>query len=388
MNEQPYKRSFFGAVAAGAAASAFPTSAHAKPKLPTTDLIRVGVIALNDNSHMNPNYSIWPQTINPTEPDRWPYGRTTRMLITHCWDKDPAMADLFAKKYNCTAVKNYYDMVGKVDGMIFAGFNECEWWPRLTEPYLKAGIPCYINRPFAYSMKDAKYMVELSKKHNAPILCTDEREYIKEAMIARARVRSLLAEGKNIVGANSVNAAGEWSQHGVHGLYYLLAILGMDVGKVSLQADGWWREVTPTAHQKMSWALLTLQYNGISIDDVERQQTKPFTVSQQHYGPYNAGIRLYYDGGWWDDAHKHVQGERQDRLYYLFFPTVLAIQRLFETREMQWSHDYILRKTQIFLAAFKSHLDHDGALIDVDSLHDDWQAPSPYPDWLDKNIFQ
>ena len=51
-------------------------------------------------------------------------------------------------------------------------------------------------------------------------------------------------EKKNIIGANSTNAAGEWPQHGVHGLYYLLAILGMDVGMVSFQADGWWREPT------------------------------------------------------------------------------------------------------------------------------------------------
>ena len=378
------RKSFLGPLSLGAS----PAAAQTKPKLPETDLLRVGVIALNDNSHMNPKYSIWPPTINPTEPDIWPYGRTTGMLITHCWDKDPEMAALFAKKYNCTAVKNYYDMVDKVDGMIFAGFNECEWWPQLTEPYLKAGIPCYINRPFAYSMEDAKYMVELSKKHNAPILCTDEREYIKEAMIGRARVKSLLSEGKNIVGANSVNAAGEWPQHGVHGLYYLLAILGMNVGKVSFQADGWWREKTATSPKKMTWALLTLQYNGIEIDGVEYRQTKPFSVSQQHFGPYNAGIRLFHDGGWWDDAHKHVRAERHDRLYYLFFPTVLAIQRLFETRQMQWSHDYILKKTKIFLAAFKSHLDHDGALIDVDSLPDDWRAPSPYPDWLDPAIFR
>ncbi|KKL12130.1 hypothetical protein LCGC14_2538840, partial [marine sediment metagenome] len=75
------------------------------------------------------------------------------------------VAEELAKKYKCEAVKNYYDMVGKVDGMIFAGFNEVKWWPQLTKPYLEAGIPCFINRPFAYSMKDANTIIKTAKKH-------------------------------------------------------------------------------------------------------------------------------------------------------------------------------------------------------------------------------
>jgi hypothetical protein len=63
------------------------------------------------------------------------------------------------------------------------------------------------------------------------------------------------------------------------------------------------------------------------------------------------------------------------------------MQRLFETRQMQWSHEYILQKTKIFLTAFKSHLEHRGALIRVDDLPDDWEAPSPYADWIDERIF-
>jgi hypothetical protein len=93
--------------------------------------------------------------------------------------------------------------------------------------------------------------------------------------------------------------------------------------------------------------------------------------------------------GWWDIAHEHTQGDNGfNRHFYLFFPTVLAMQRMFETREMQWSYDYILKKTQIFLAAFKSHLDHNGAMYPVDDLPDDWEAPSPYADWIDESIFK
>ena len=63
------------------------------------------------------------------------------------------------------------------------------------------------------------------------------------------------------------------------------------------------------------------------------------------------------------------------------------MERMFETREMPQSYDYMLKKTRIFLAGFKSHLEHNGGLVSVDDLPDDWEAPNPYPDWIDSSIF-
>ena len=388
MENNTSRRSFIGkAAAAGGAAVAGAQNAQAqtKPKIPSTDLIRVGAVALGDNSHLN--YDIWAPMINPEVHKPWPVGRTTRMLITHCWDSRPELAANFAKKFKCEAVKNYYDMVGKVDGMIFGGFNEVKWWPQLTKPYLEAGIPCFINRPFAYSMKDAESIVETAKKHNTPILCTDEREYIQQAIIARHKVGDLIREGKTIYGAHSANAAGEWPQHGVHGLYFLLAVLGLDVESAGYQADGWWREATPTA-TKQNFGQLTLQYRGISIEGAGEQKT-PFMAAQIQRAPRaDITLRIYHNRGWWDVAHEHTQGDNSfNRHFYLFYPTVIAMQRMFETREMQWSYDYILKKTKIFLTAFKSHLEHNGAQYPVDDLPDDWEAPCPYAEWIDEAIF-
>ena len=375
-----------GALAGGATIITSKTApVRAAKQQPVTDLIKVGVVALGDNSHMN--YSIWAPMINPVEPEKWGPGRTTRMLITHCWDSRPELAEQFAKKYKCEAVKNYDDMVGKVDGMIYAGFNECKWWPQLTRPYLKAGIPCFINRPFAYSMKDAHDMVDTARDNNAPILCTDEREYIQQAIVARHKVEALLKQGRRILGAHSTNASGEWSQHGVHGLYFLLAVLGMDVESAGYQADGWWKEETPTA-TKQTYGQLTLQYNNLSIEGAGVSKN-PFMASQfQTWPRADITLRLYHDLGWWDIQHEHTPGDGGfNRHFYLFFPTIIAIQRMIETREMQWSYEYILKKTKIFLTAFKSHLEHNGSMIKVGDLPFDWEAPSPYADWIDEGIF-
>ena len=67
--------------------------------------------------------------------------------ITHMLrDSRPDVAAEFARRYECEAVRNYDDMVSKVDAMIYAGFYETKWWPQLTKPYLEASIPCHINR--------------------------------------------------------------------------------------------------------------------------------------------------------------------------------------------------------------------------------------------------
>jgi len=390
MTDKPSRRRFFGTTAlAGAAAltGTRPAAAQSRRTVPSVELLQVGVIALGEGSHLN--YDIWSPMINPVPGKDW-YGRTTRMKITHCWDRDPTVAATYAKEFSCEAVKNYDDMVGKVDGMIFAGFFEVKWWPQLTRPYLEAGIPCHINRPFAYSMKAARDIIETAKKHNTPIQCTDEREFIKESVTARGKVEQLLKEGKNILGANSDNSAGyEYPAHGVHGLYYLLAILGLDVGQVSLQADNWWNNVTPTSPKSMEYGLLTLQYNGIDIPGVGKQNKK-FMVAQQQLSGYtsNANMRIYYDGGWWDIDNHWTYNDHAMRMYSLFFPTVIQMQRLFETRKMIWDYDYILEKTRIFLAGFKSHLEHNGGFVKPDDVPEDWEAPCPFPDWINEDIFK
>ncbi len=384
------RRSFFGKAAAAAGGSAFSAGkvrSQIRRASSPLELLNVGAACLGDNSHMN--YRIWAPMINQTDREQWPMGRTTRMRITHCWDRDFDRARQFAQEYGCEAVKEYDGMVGKVDGMIFAGFNEVKWWPQLSRPYLEDGIPCFLNRPFAYSMKDAQEIVARSRQFNTPILCTDEREFIQQTNIGRKKIAEMLRNGFTISGANGDNSAGnEYPQHGVHGLYFMLAILGLDVAKASYQADGWWREVTKAAKTKQTWSQITLQYRGIDIDGVGTQ-TRPFVASQLQTGSSgDASMRVYHDGpyrGYWDIEHPWTTG--WERRFYLFFPTVLAMQELFETRKMRWSYDYILKKTRIFLTAFKSHLEHEGAMLDVDTLPDNWEAPCPYPDWLEESMF-
>ncbi len=120
------------------------------------ELIEIGVVCTGGYNHMK---QIWNLYMNPpvgkeVRGGYWP--RSTGMVATHCWDPDPEDAKTWAKANGANVVDNYYDMVDKVDAVIFADYSACGWFPGLTKPYLEAGLPCLINRPFALSMKDAE----------------------------------------------------------------------------------------------------------------------------------------------------------------------------------------------------------------------------------------
>ena len=77
------------------------------------------------------------------------------MDITHVWDVNPEAAKKFGARMGAAVVDRYDDMVGKVDGVIFGGFYEVPWQHKLAQPYIEAGIPVYLSRPFAYRLKTA-----------------------------------------------------------------------------------------------------------------------------------------------------------------------------------------------------------------------------------------
>ena len=97
------RRSFVGQMAlAGGAAAAMPDIAKAQGKTKTgADLMTVGFACVGSSSHGG----LWAPTINPVPGDRWP-GRSTNMLITHCWDSRPEEAERFAGRYGCEVVKH------------------------------------------------------------------------------------------------------------------------------------------------------------------------------------------------------------------------------------------------------------------------------------------
>ena len=313
-------------------------------------LLSVGVLTCGPWSHVA---DIWGPVVNATD------GRTrkTGMQMTHVWDIVPGDAEKFAARYGAEVVPNFDDMVGEVDGVILSDFDATPAFKELTRPYLEAGVPIFINRPFAYNLSDARDMIDLAEEHGTPIMCGSSFEYVREVEIIRKRLKSL----GPITGFVADNSMSDFASHGIHGLYFIYACLGGGVTRVSY--------LTPDWHAP----------NGVVVLEYEaRAGGKPFygCVQQIPTTGANAWIKVFGKESteqwiWWEAT-------QWDRDTFLWLPMLLRMQEMFETGEMPEPYENLYEKTQIFLAGFKSHLEQDGAPVALTEI-DDWSAPIMNP---------
>ena len=256
------------------------------------------------------------------------------MRITHCWDIEYEKAQEIAAPYGCEVVKNFDDMLGKVDGVISGGYYNHPWNHILHEPYLEAGLPNLINRPFANSLAKAEQMIELARKHGATILAPSSHEH--NDAISRAKA---WANDKQIVCYTATNSFDDYPTHGIHGVYMVckaIAEAGNPVVSVAYQTDSW--------HSPPG--VITLEH----VDSSGRQ----------FYGT------LHQMSGSWGTVQIHTQeayGGENFKIYTgtgypfdkteIWLPTIWAFQNMALHKEMPQTFAEILQKTNVFLAGLE-----------------------------------
>ena len=379
MLESNSRRSFItkSAIAGGAllggASNAFAKRKKFKRKSPSSvELMEVGVITCGYYSHIE---DIWGLLINsPTGEDGAYWPRQTGMVMTNVWDPDREASEKFAKKYDVKVVKNYSDMVDKVDGVILSDYYATGWWPQLSKPYLEAGMPTLINRPFSLSAREAKEMIARSKKYNAPILVPSSDETILETIQARHRLKLKLDEGAKITGAMAFEPCGEYPAHGVHSIYNLHTILEPNVIAASLNADKWW-EWGPKGAM-MNWLVKGEGENTdyyVAIRMSQEFDTNGWVMVSTSKG------RVFAD-------NDHV-GDVFTRYRNMFLSTCIEFQKMIETNKQPQTYEHIMAKTMTYLTGFYSHLVMNGAMVSCADVPEDWRAPQVMPDRIPDNIF-
>lgn len=118
-------------------------------------------------------------------------------------------------------------LVGKVDGVLIESQGGGAHLGH-ARTFLGRGIPCFIDKPFACSVKDAREMVALAEGHKAALFSSSSLRYAAEVTDVAAR--------RGDVGA--VNGAVAWSpatlhpknpglfHYGIHGVETLYALMG------------------------------------------------------------------------------------------------------------------------------------------------------------------
>ncbi|MCE5250258.1 Gfo/Idh/MocA family oxidoreductase [bacterium] len=362
------RRAFMKTTAAIGAASLVQSVAptvHAAPQSAKRKL-RIGALAVGA-------YSFWSYTwgdlLSPhgTTVNRGSLGTDLfNMEITHVWDVNPEEAQKFASKVGAKVVKRYDDMVGEVDGVAFGGYYETPWQYRLARPYVEAGIPTYLSRPFAYSLRDIDDLLDCAASHNTPIMATDIYEHLYA-------VTTLKKQIKNTGEIQCVHGTCLTQEYPAlfHTPYMMFKILGTDISRVSIITDN------PNESKYLVGTYLYKGWNG----------QPPFTASLT-MTPRGDLYSLTVTGtGGIESSRLPVFENWRDDLLVHHVPMLVAMQRMFEGENFE-PLDTVRKKTELFLTGFYSALERRGAPVDVGTVPVEWRAQPVKPDWIDESMFK
>jgi len=323
---------------------------------PSSDrLFRVGALNVSIYSHLE---AVWAPLLNP-RPDKQeiPF---TGMRITHCWEIDRSKAESFGKTFGCEVVEEFDDMLGKVDGIISGGYYNHPWNHILHEPYLEAGLPNLVNRPLSNSIEKAAKIVELAKKHQAPLLVPSSHEH--NDAISRAKA---WAEGKEIICYNVTNSFDDYPTHGIHAVYMAcraIAEAGNPVVSVAYQAESWHRPP----------GVVILEH----VDAKGRKFLGTLHQASGSWGTMRIHTQDEYGGKGFDI---HVGTGYPYNKTEIWAPTLWAFQKMALFGEMPQTFEQIGHKHRVFMAGWKSVLDNEGKPITLDEVPEEWESPVALP---------
>lgn len=317
------------------------------------DLVRVGVI-VGPGGH---TFGIWGDNMNPTAGCI----RTTGMVMTHVWSLRPEMTRRMQEKFKgIEVVRSLDQMIGKVDGVYIDDINAISLYPLLARPFLEAGIPTFVNRPFATSLAKGQAMADLAAKHGTALLSASTWEYTESVGDLRAKA----ADMPDIKGYVAHNSMSDFYTHGLHGVWYIHAVLKDEIKK----GRG---KVLAASYLTPDWRT----YNGIVVYEHE-------SPSGPYYGSLleisgadgNAYMRIFGTNS--GDAEGKIPARAGSFRYNTWNALQLVIQEMFETGQSPQTGDELMEKLTMFLLPFYSVLERGGAPVRREAIRD-WELPPP-----------
>jgi hypothetical protein len=126
-------------------------------------------------------------------------------------------------------------MLGKVDGMLIESQEGGVHWER-ARPFLEAGVPCYIDKPFTCGVADARKIVELAAKKKLPVFSSSSLRYAPElveysADAKHGKVLGALAYGPAHLSGSERNPG--LFHYGIHAVEILYTLMGPGCQRVT-----------------------------------------------------------------------------------------------------------------------------------------------------------
>jgi predicted dehydrogenase len=140
----------------------------------------------------------------------WPAARLKNVEVTHIWTQDVHISQqVAAASLIPNVVHTMEELIGQVDGVLLAR-DDAENHLAMAEPFLRAGLPVFIDKPLALDSKSAKTLFKLQRYPGQLFTCSALR-FAKELQLTTAQQQQL---GK----INHIHAtiSKDWSKYAIH----------------------------------------------------------------------------------------------------------------------------------------------------------------------------
>ena len=176
--------------------------------------------------------------------------------VTHIWTDKLDEARLVAKASLIpNVVERPEDVIGQVDG-VFISTDDGYEHVRRARPFVEAGIPVFIDKPLAISVKDLQTFIDWEKK-GCPILSSSGARYM-QGLDNWDTDRAQYGEIRWIASGSTKY----WENYGIHAVQPLYRILGPGFTSVRMESQDAKRSIGYLRHKSGVEVIVPIIYDG------------------------------------------------------------------------------------------------------------------------------
>lgn len=361
VNRRGFLTSAIGSAAL--AGSAAPAVLHAEPRRLDTPEIRLGIVGCGPYGHRSYISFITGAMGNRVH--------GSQFRITHLWGDDyhrnyagslaAKMDDdsfnpgpQLAKKIGAEFVRRPSEMFGNIDAVMVMDFDRSA---ELAVPFLRKGIPTFVNRPFAATMADGRAIVSASEESGTALFTGSLVPWMVETRKLKSQINR-----DTLVSFQSDSLSRTYGQYVSHGLEFIYGIVGGQLRRARLTgwngSEGFDPSILPPL-------LVELEYMPVGDTPPCRGTMYASTYHFPHYwwfrGCHTDGMVV--DG----DIINHDGLARSDVENEWYVPFLARVEQVFRTNTSPETGTDILHKLGTLLAGHKSAV-NGGAWVGMDEI--------------------
>ena len=160
--------------------------------------------------------------------------------VKYVWGETDDFASNAAEKGSIpNIVKDPKEMLGKIDALI-VDHRHAKYHLEAATPFIKSGIPAFIDKPFCYRAAEGKAFLELAREHGTPVTSYSSIAHSNSTIDIKKQAESM-GKINQVVRYGPLDMDSKYGGiffYGVHLVQPLMNMFGEDIERVRVTRNG------------------------------------------------------------------------------------------------------------------------------------------------------